>query len=135
MIRRGRFARWKGNEYEISSRNRQIYLTTMDAADLEKGFTPMGGTRSSFVRPVETRELEDAYEIVPYAVVNGHRFAIEGTDGRTGLVKLVTHNPFAAKKVAVLPYGSDAYMIELPLSEVLVEEDRIPILGFENRLA
>ncbi|GKV68985.1 hypothetical protein NCCP2716_14830 [Sporosarcina sp. NCCP-2716] len=135
MIRRGRFARWKGNEYEISSRNRQIYLTTTDAADLDNGFSPIGGSHLSFVRPVDMRELDDAYEIVPYAILKGHRFAIEGADSRTGLVKLVTHNPFAAKKVAVLPYGSDAYMIELPLSDIVVEEDRIPILGFENRLA
>lgn len=135
MIRRGRFARWKGNEYEISSRNRQIFLTTTNTEDLENGFSPIGGARSSFVRPVDTRELEDAYEIIPYAILKGHRFAIEGMDCKTGMVKLVTHNPFAAKKVDVRPYGSDAFMIELPIFDVEVEEDRIPILGFENRLA
>ncbi|WP_040287692.1 hypothetical protein [Sporosarcina koreensis] len=135
MFRRGRFARWNGNEYEISSRNRQIYLTTTDKTELENGFSRLGGKTSSFVRPVTISELEDAYEIVPYALLEGHRFAIEGIDSRTGLLKLVTNNPFAAKKVAVLPHGSDAFMIELPMDNVQVAEDRIPILGFEDRLA
>ncbi|WJY26675.1 hypothetical protein [Sporosarcina trichiuri] len=135
MFRRGRFACWKGNEYEISSRNRQIYLTSTDEAQLGNGFSAMDGTSASFVRPVTISELEDAYEIIPYALVKGHRFAVEGIDSRTGLLKLVTHNPFAAKKVAVQPYGSGTFMIEMSVEDVQLAEDRIPILGFEDRLA
>lgn len=133
MIRRGRFARWNGKEYEISSRNKQIYLATTDSRELQNGFTRMAGSTDSLLRAVEVKELDDAYEIVPYAILDGHRFAIEGIDCHTGMVKLVTNNAFTLKKLKVHPYGSDEYMIELPLQSITVEEDRIPILGFENR--
>ena len=133
MIRRGRFARWNEKEYEISSRNKQIYLATTDVKELKNGFSRMGGSTATLLRPVDVKELEDAYEIVPYAILGGHRFAIEGLDPLTGMVKLVTNNAYAVKKVELYPYGSDAYMIELPYKSITVEEDRIPILGFENR--
>ncbi|WOV84487.1 hypothetical protein PGH26_00770 [Sporosarcina jeotgali] len=133
MIRKGRFARWNEKEYEISSRNKQIYLATTDAKELNNGFSRMGGSTATLLRPVDVKELEDAYEIVPYAILEGHRFAIEGLDPLTGMVKLVTNNAYAVKKVELHPYGSDAYMIELPYKSITVEEDRIPILGFENK--
>lgn len=133
MIRRGRFARWNEREYEISSRNKQIYLATTDVRELKNGFSRMSGSSSTFLRPVDVKELEDAYEIVPYAILGGHRFAIEGFDSLTGMVKLVTNNSFAVKKVKLQPYGSEEYMIEVPLQSITIEEDRIPILGFENR--
>ncbi|REB06068.1 hypothetical protein DVB69_14120 [Sporosarcina sp. BI001-red] len=135
MIRKGRFARWNGKEYEISSRNKQVYLATTNPDDLQNGFSRLGGSTTSLLRAVEVKELEDAYEIVPYAILGGHRFAIEGYDSHTGMVKLVTNNAFAVKKVELHPYGSDEYMIELSFESITVEEDRIPILGFENRYA
>ncbi|MGG0642462.1 hypothetical protein ABE021_00770 [Sporosarcina gallistercoris] len=133
MIRKGRFARWNGKEYEISSRNKQIYLATTNTDELKNGFSLIGGSTTSLLRAVELKELEDAYEIVPYATLGGHRFVIEGIDSQTGMVKLVTNNAFAVKKLELQPYGSDEYMIELPFQSIVVEEDRIPILGFENR--
>lgn len=133
MIRKGRFARWNGKEYEINSRNKQIFLTATNSDELKNGFTQMSGPNAKLLRSVDVKELEDAYEIVPYAILGGYRFAIEGVDSHTGMVKLVTNNAFAMKKVDVHPYGSDGYMIELPLQSISVQEDRIPILGFENR--
>ena len=135
MIRRGRFARWKGKEYEVSSRNRQVYLTTTNVDELKNGFTRMSGSHTLFLRAVDVNELEDAYEIVPYATVGGHRFAVEGIDAHTETVKLVTNNAFVVKKIDVQPYGSQEYMIEMPMDQVVLKEDRIPILGFENYLS
>lgn len=133
MIRKGRFARWNGIEYEISSRNKQIYLETTNPDEQRNGFSFIGSSTTSLLRPVELKELDDAYEIVPYAMLGGHRFAIEGMDSDTGMVKLVTNNGFAVKKLELQPYGSNEYMIELPFHSIVIEEDRIPILGFENR--
>ncbi|WP_432353840.1 hypothetical protein [Sporosarcina sp. A2] len=133
MIRKGRFARWNGREYEICSRNKQIFLSATNPEELNNGFIQMGGSNSQLVRAIELNELEDAYEIVPFTILRGYRFAIEGIDSNSGMVKLVTNNAFASKRVQVHPYGIDAYMIELPINEITIEEDRIPILGFENR--
>lgn len=133
MIRRGRFARWNEKEYEISSRNKQIYLRTENSSEITNGFSQIGGSKDSLYRAVEVNELDDAYEIVPYAILDGYRFAIETIDCSTGMVKLVTNNTFAAKKIELQPYGTDEYMIEIPIQNICIKEDRIPILGFENR--
>ncbi|MDW0108468.1 hypothetical protein [Sporosarcina aquimarina] len=133
MIRRGRFARWKEKEYEISSRNKQIYLMTKNISEIENGFSKMGGSKDSLFRAVNVNELDDAYEIVPYAILEGYRFAVETIDSSTGMTKLVTNNTFAAKKIELQPYGTDEYMIEIPIQSICLKEDRIPILGFENR--
>lgn len=135
MIRRGRFARWNEKEYGIISRDKQIYLTTNDINEKQSGFNRVGGPSDVLMRKIDVHELEDAYEVVPYAIVEGYRFAIETSDIQTRYVKLVTNNTFASKKVAVQPYGTGEYMIELPIESVLLEEDRIPILGFENKYA
>ena len=133
MIRRGRFVRWQEKEYAISSKDKQVYLTTTDMREVQNGFTQSGGPSGLLMKKVEMRELDDAYEIVPYALVEGYRFAIETLDEDSGTVKLVTNNAFAAKKLDVHPYGTGEFMIELPIEQVVLEEDRIPILGFENK--
>ncbi|MCM3636150.1 hypothetical protein M3152_00350 [Sporosarcina luteola] len=131
MIRKGRFAVWNGKEYPIVSQRRKYFLQSGNPEDKEIGFVEMG-TNGHLFKEVDTDVLEDAYEVFPYAILSGHRFAVESYEQETGMVTFVTNNPFAHKKVAVSPYGKDGFRIDLPLDEVVILEDRIPILRFEE---
>jgi len=134
MIRKGRFAVWNNEEYELISYQRQYYLVSEDEAKLEQGFTTLQSKKGFFVRLITAFELEDAYEIFPYAMISGYRFQVEGYNEDMQKVVLVTNNPFVQKKVDVRPYGKSEYIIEIPFKEVEVLEDRLPILGFESIL-
>ena len=130
MIRKGRFAIWNGKEYPIVSQRRTYYLQSENPEDKKYGFFEMG-TSGSYFKEITTVELEDAYEVFPYAMFSGYRFALESFEEETGLVTFVTNNPFAKKKVNVSPYGKDEYRIDVPKDQVTILEDRVPILGFE----
>ncbi len=133
MIRKGRFAIWNCNEYELISYQRQHYLKSKNESDIEHGFRKLKGRNQAFVKRVSVRELEDAYEVFQYAMVASYRFAVEGYNEKQDTVALVTHNPFVKEKLNVRPYGKGQYIIEVPKRDVEIEEDRIPILGFENK--
>ena len=132
MIKKGRFAVWRNKEFELVSYQRQYYLQSENCLDLENGFTKKNGNKTLYIRPVSVKELDNAYEIIPYAMIEGYRFAMEGYNEVTGQVTLVTNNPFVKDKIAVRPYGKFEYIIEVSLDTIQVEEDRIPILGFET---
>lgn len=132
MLRKGCFAKVNGKEYRLISYQRQYYLKSKDIADLQLGFMEIQGTAKEYIKKITIEDLEDAYEIFPYAMLRGYRFAIEGYNQETGLVGLVTSNPFVQDKIDVRAYRKDEYIIELPFGHVTIEEDKIPILGFEN---
>ena len=132
MIRKGRFALWKSKEYELISYQRQYYLQSKNQSDLQSGFKEIPGNASVFVKKISVKELEDAYEIIPFVMISGHRFAVEGYNINTGIVALVTNNPFVQKKIDVKPYGKYEYIIEISHEDICIIEDRISILGFEN---
>lgn len=132
MIRKGRFAVWGNKEFELISYQRQYYLQSENPLDMENGFVRKNGEKQVFIKPVSIRELEDAYEIVRYAMIAGYRFSLEGYNEKTGEVALVTNNSFVKEKVDVQAYGKFEYIIEVSLDEIRLEEDRIPIRGFEG---
>ena len=134
MFRKGRYALWGNKEFELISYLRQYYLQSGNPLDLKNGFIEKNGKNPVFIRPVSVRELEDAYEIIPYAMIEGYRFAVEGYNEKTGKLALVTNNPFVKEKIDVRPYGKFEYIIEIALNDhgVELKEDRIPILGFNG---
>lgn len=131
MVRKGRFAVIDGREYGLYSRNQEYYLKSKDILDMENGFTVSPRNKEIYIRSVSIDELEDAYEVFPYVMLKGYRFSVESAD-RRGMVALVTSNPFVQGKVQVRPYGVGEFVIELPLDELTIQEDRIAILGFEH---
>lgn len=130
MIRKGRFAVWNGKEYPLLSQRRNYFLQSGKPEDKEIGFVEMG-MRGYLYKEVSTDDLEDAYEIFPYAIISGYRFALESYDLDNQIVTLATNNPFAKKKVAVSAHGNE-FRIDLPMEQVDIQEDRVPILGFEE---
>lgn len=132
MIRKGRFAIVNQREYRIFSCNQKHYLKTNRMEELKNGFVPWYGKKDEYIKKISLNELEDAYEVFPYVMLEGHRFSVEGADHRTGMVALVTSNPFVQQKIDVKPYGIDEYIIKLPLNSLQIEEEKIAILGFEN---
>ncbi|HEX5564914.1 MAG TPA: hypothetical protein VFX34_08135 [Sporosarcina sp.] len=130
MIRKGRFAVWNGKEYPLLSQRRKYYLQSVNPEDKEIGFVEMG-TRGYFFKEISTDDLEDAYEVFPYALLSGYRFALESYEKETRIVTFVTNNPFAQKKVPVSLHGNE-FRIDIPMDQVEILEDRIPILGFES---
>lgn len=132
MIRKGRFARVNGIEYELFSFRRKYYLKSKDILDLANGFKVFCREQSEYIKSIILCELEDAYEVFPYAMLSGYRFSVEGANSKKGTIALVTSNPFVQKKVDVRPYRPGEFIIELPYEDVIIQEERIPILGFEN---
>lgn len=131
-IRNGRFALWSNKEFELVSFQQQYYLQSEDPLDFKNGFTEKNGNRSVYIKTVFVGELEDAYEIIPYVMIAGYRFSVEGCNEKTVEIALVTSNPFVKEKIGVRSYGKFEYIIELPLKDSVIEEDRVPILGFEG---
>ncbi|WP_172372732.1 hypothetical protein [Sporosarcina jiandibaonis] len=134
MLKKGRFALSNSKEYELASYQGQYYLKSNDSDDLKNGFIKMRNDENIFIKNIDIDELEDAYEVFPYAMVKGHRFAVEGYNKCTAMVSLVTNNPFVKNKLPVRPYGKSEYIIEIPYTALEIKDDRIPILGFEKDL-
>lgn len=132
MIRKGRFALWGKKEFELVSYQRQYYLISEDPVDLKNGFMEKNGDKHVYIKAISVRELEDAYEIIPYAMIEGYRFAVAGYNEKSGKIALVTNNPFVKERIDVRPYGKFEYIIEMLLEDIVIEEDRVPILGFEG---
>lgn len=132
MIRKGRFALWDKREFELASYQRQYYLQSADPLDLRNGFVKKNGSNHVYIKTISVEELEDAYEVIPYGMIEGYRFAVEGYDEKTGKVALVTNNPFVKERIEVRPYGEFQYIIEILLEDIVIEEDRVPILGFDG---
>ncbi|WP_040226481.1 hypothetical protein [Bhargavaea cecembensis] len=134
-LKKGRFAKWNGKEYELASYQRVYYLTSDNPASVKTdGFRPQQGMTDRFIREVSVRDLDHAYEIIPYAVYESHRFMVEGvTDD--GKAVLITNDPFVQEKLPVRPYGKHEFIIEVPLDELEIQEDLIPILGFSKKPA
>lgn len=131
-LRKGRYAKWQGKEYELASYQRIYYLMTDDPSLAGEGFRPQEGRRDRYIREVSVKELEDAYEIIPYTIYKSHRFTIEGETKDDKLV-LVTSDPYVRNDVDVKTYGRHEYIIEVAPDEVDVAEERRGILGFSNR--
>lgn len=132
MLRKGRYAVVDRREYGLFSCNRQYYLRSTNSLELENGFAPWGRKKGVFIKKTKIEELEDAYEIFPYVMLNSHRFSVEGIDIQAKTIALVTSNPFVQKKMNAKPYGLDEYVITLPIGKVCIREERISILGFED---
>ncbi|MFC7363559.1 MULTISPECIES: hypothetical protein [Bhargavaea] len=130
-LRKGRFAKWKGDDYELASYQRTYYLTTDDPSLSSEGFHPQEGRPGRYIREVSVKDLEDAYEIIPYTIYKSHRFTIEG-ETKDGKLVLVTSDPYVRSKVDVKPYGRHEFIIEVPAAEVDVTEERRRILGFSG---
>lgn len=131
MIRKGRFAIWSGKEYVLVSYQRQYYLRSEDVAELKNGFKQVEGEDGAFIKQVAISDIENAYEVFPYAMLLGYRFTVEGYNEKMHTIALVTNNPYVKNKVDVKPYGKFEYIIEVPVEEIEIKEDRMPILGFE----
>ena len=101
MIRLWRFAIWLSMEFELVSYQRQYHLQSENSLDLKNGSMEKNGDRHVFIKPISVKELENAYEIILYAMIIGYRFAVEEYNKKTGNVVLVTNNPFVKKKIDV----------------------------------
>ena len=132
MIRKGRFAVSNGREYELISYQRQYYLRSKNPYDLQSGFIKMRNNDKLFLKQVSVKELDDAYEIFPYAILGGYRFSVEGYNKKSEMVTLATNNPFVKEKINVRPHGQYEYIIEVPHEDIQISEDRLAILGFDR---
>lgn len=77
------------------------------------------------------KELEDAYEIIPYTIYRSHRFTVEG-ETKDGKLVMVTSDPYVRNDMDVKPYGRHEFIIEASPEEVELAEDRKGILGFSG---
>ncbi len=132
VVRKGRFAVMNGREYELFSYQHQYYLKSDNPLDLQNGFREMNNNDAKYMKKINTEELDDAYEIFPYAFLEGYRFSVEDHRKKSGVVVLATYNPFAIKKVNVQRHGQHEYIFEIPYENIEIFEDRIGILGFTS---
>lgn len=130
MMRKGRYGVVNQKEYRLFFYNHQYYLMSTDYLELANGFTPWKGKKDVFIKEITLEELEGAYEVFPYVMLNSHRFSVEGIESQTGFVALVTSNPFVKKKMNAQRYGFDEYIVKVPFHQVAIKEDQLPILGF-----
>lgn len=131
MIRKGRFAVVDGKEYRLRSAAHKFYLISNNPDDCHYGFQRLRD-ENQFYKEVCLSKIDQAYEVFPYVMLCSYRFTVESIDLETRLVTLVTSNPFVQKKIAVKPYHAGQFMIEIPLDELQIREERIAILGFND---
>ncbi|MCM3089241.1 hypothetical protein M3557_15080 [Bhargavaea ginsengi] len=131
-LRKGRFAKWQGNVYELASYQRIYYLSTDDSSLAEQGFRPQNGRPGRYIRKVSVKDLEDAYEVIPYTIYKSHRFLVEG-ETEDGNLVLITSDPYVQNDVNVKPYGRHEFIIEVSPHEVDLAEERRGILGFSSK--
>lgn len=132
MIRKGRYALWNDEEYQLISFHRKYYLKSRDESDLSKGFLKLRGSDQYFVKCISIQDLDIVYEVFQYAMLSSYRFSVESYNATTDTVSLVTYNPFVKKSLNVLPYGSKQFIIEVFRKDIEIEEEQIPVLGFEE---
>ncbi len=108
-------------------------MRSFDTSDVQLGFEQADNNELLYRKKVSLNELENVYEIIPFAFVSGYRFAVEAFNEATGVISLVTNNSFVQDKLEVKPHGKFEYIIELPIEDVELKEDRIPILGFDEK--
>lgn len=133
MLRKGRFAVIDGKEYALLSSKGEYYLKSSNVLDLANGFCILGGYQDRFIKRVSFDKLESAYEVFPNVMLKSHRFMVESVNYQTDMITLVTSNPFVQKKMEARPYRNNTFIVEYPLEEVKIEEEKIPILGFESK--
>ncbi|KZE36827.1 hypothetical protein AV656_13670 [Bhargavaea cecembensis] len=131
-LRKGRYAKWNGRDYELASYQRIYYLTTEDPSLADEGFTPQEGRPGRYIREVSVKELEDAYEIIPYTIYKSHRFTVEG-ETKDGKLVMVTSDPYVRNDMNVKPYGRHEFIIEASPEEVDLAEECKGILGFDGQ--
>ena len=102
---KGRFALWGNKEFELISNQHNYYLRIRKSLHVEFGFRGMKANDHAFFKPISVEELEDAYEIIPYVMILGHRFSLVRCDAETGKVMLLTVNPFVKEKMDVRSSG------------------------------
>lgn len=127
MIRKGRYGLWKNKEFELFFYQGKYFLRSDDIQDEDLGFSPIEEGKGQLVKEIAIRELDDAYEIVPYAMVEGHRFNVEGYDETDQLVALTSNNPYAKEKLGMRPYGRYEYIIELPIEQIQLKEEKVSL--------
>jgi len=127
MIRKGRFGKWKNKEYELFFYQGKYFLRSNDIQDEDLGFSLIEEGKGQFVKETAIRDLEEAYEIVPYAMVEGHRLTVEGYDEKSQTFALTSNNPYAKEKLGMRPYGRYEYIIELPLDRIQLEEEKVSL--------
>ena len=132
MIKKGRYGRWKNKEYELFFYQGKYFLRSNDIQDKDLGFSLIEEGKNQLVKETAIRDLEDAYEIIPYTTIEGHRLNVEGFDEKSSTVALTSNNPYAKEKLGMRPYGRYEYILELPLDSIQIEEERVSL--FENIL-
>ncbi|MFD0671927.1 hypothetical protein [Cohnella sp. GCM10027633] len=121
VIRKGRYAHYKGKEYRVYPHQYGGYsLVSCDEADLELGF--IEEDPSTYTKHVNEGELDGLHKIASYAEYNGEKFdvSIHIQDGK---VNLGTSNAAIAESLNF--QRTDKYFYEkwVSLDEVrLIEE-------------
>ncbi|MGG4489619.1 hypothetical protein [Metabacillus idriensis] len=135
MIKKGKYAIYKGKEYSIiSARKDQVKLRSTDPLDIEYGFElSKMSLAKAYVKTVEKNELDDAYEIIPTTFYKGYHFGIIGFDEAKQEVILMTSNPEAWKKLNLETHAKYEFTVDVPLNELEIIEEKEPILGFGEK--
>lgn len=125
MIKKGRFAKWNNREFELFFYQGKYYLRSNDIQDSALGFSPIEEGKEQLVRETAIRDLDEAYEIVPYVIYDGHRLQVEGFDTSSQTVVVTSNNPFVKDKLDMRPYGRYEFITEMPFSDIEIEEEKI----------
>lgn len=129
-MRKGNYGIYKNKEFSIRKTGDQIRLKSTDPNDIQLGFSQSQNHPELFFKYIHINELENAYEIVPYTIFKGHKFLILGFDKEKNKVHLVTQDPEVVDFLEVKSIGKFEYVIEVPIGELQIFEEKRPILGF-----
>ncbi|WP_257348177.1 hypothetical protein [Pseudalkalibacillus decolorationis] len=133
MIRKGEYGVFSGKKFELFYYNQSYYLRSRDQQDTEIGFSSVEGRDSLYIKKVDKSDLEDAYEIVPYAFYKGYKFGIAGFSNERKTVSIVTNDPKVRDLLKLEAPGVAEFTKDVPIHELDVKEEKRPIMGFSDK--
>ncbi len=124
MIRKGKYAKYKGEEYRYRKlEGNLIKLISNQQSDIKKGFEQLD--QDIFTKIIDISDADELFSIYPYAKYKGELFAAS-EQGKTGKVLLSTDDAEIAKRYEFVRTDKYLYSKYVEWDDVEIIESRKP---------
>ncbi|MES5896664.1 hypothetical protein [Bacillus cereus group sp. RP43] len=129
-MRQNKYAIYAEKEYKIVKIDNHLELISTDEQDLKNGFVPYDRDPNLFIKVVEKKDLETAYNVTPFAVYKGIEFVLIGLNEEKRTVDIYGIDPKVARQLGMSTAGRGEFSKTVPLDDIELIEKVEPIWGF-----